>query len=96
VGRYQSIISAIISAICIFVVPYLNRKGIIIDETAVTSIVASAVAFIAFVWSCWKNHNITDNALYAQQVLNELRSGVDAEEELFEGEEDDDRESDIQ
>lgn len=91
-NRYQSIISAFISALCIFLVPWLNRKGIIIDETAVTSLVASAIAFVAFIWTAWKNHNITEAANEAQAILEELKS-EDAEEELKDedwGDEEDD------
>lgn len=84
-NRYQSIISAIISAICIFLVPWLNRKGILIDESAITSLVASAIAFVAFIWTAWRNHNITEAANEAQAILDELKAdnGESADEEAF-------------
>lgn len=84
-NRYQSIISAIISAICIFLVPWLNRKGILIDESAITSLVASAIAFVAFIWTAWKNHNITEAANEAQAILDELKADnvESSDEEAF-------------
>lgn len=80
-GRYQSIISAIISAFCVFVVPWLNRKGIIIDETTATTIIAYIIGGIAFVWTAWKNHNITEAALQGQLVINELKVDEEMDEE---------------
>lgn len=88
-NRYQSIISAFISAICIFLVPWLNRNGIIVDETAVTSLVASAIAFVAFIWTAWKNHNITEAANEAAAILAELKSGQSADHEIDDEEGDD-------
>ena len=85
-NRYQSIVSAIISAACIFLVPYLNRKGIIIDESAITTIIAGIIATAAFLWTAWKNHNITEAANEAQAILDELKAdnGESADEEAFE------------
>lgn len=81
--RYQSIISAIISAACVFLVPWLNRKGIIVDETAITTVIAGIIAAAAFIWTAWKNHNITEAAMEAQCILNEFKTGdEDLEEEL--------------
>ena len=80
-GRYQSIISAIISVFCIFVVPWLNRRGIIIDETTATTIIVYIIAFGAFVWTAWKNHNITEAALQGQLVINELKADEEMDEE---------------
>ena len=85
-GRYQSIISAIISAICIFVLPWLQKKGIILDEDSVTTIVVGIIAFIAFLWTAWRNHNLTEAALEAQCVLDELKSGEDVPDEELEAE----------
>lgn len=74
-NKYQSIISAIISAICIFVLPYVNRHGFVIDEATASSIIIGIVGVIAFLWSCWKNHNITDAAYEAQLIMKELKEG---------------------
>lgn len=80
-GKYQSIISAIISAFCVFVVPWLNRKGIIIDETIATTIIAYIIGGIAFLWTAWRNHNITEAALEGQLVINELKADEEMDEE---------------
>ena len=76
-NKYQSIISAAISAVIIFVLPYINKHGFVIDEATASSIIIGIVGFIAFLWSCWKNHNITDAALEAQLIMQELKSGED-------------------
>lgn len=80
-GKYQSIISAIISAFCVFVVPWLNRKGIIIDETTATTIIAYIIGGIAFLWTAWKNHNITEAAMEGQLVINEFKADDEMDEE---------------
>lgn len=74
-NKYQSIISAVISAACIFLVPYLNRKGIIVDESTMTTVIAGLIATGAFVWTAWKNHNLTDAAYEAQLIMKELKEG---------------------
>ena len=91
-NRTQSIISAIISAACVFLVPYLNRKGVLIDESAVSTIVCGIIAAVAFIWTAWKNHNITEAAHEAQAILDELKAGEDFDDELdaLEGEDDED------
>lgn len=76
-NKYQSIISAAISAIIIFVLPYVNKHGFVIDEVTAEQILIGVVGFGAFLWSCWKNHNITDAALEAQLIMQELKSGED-------------------
>ena len=76
-NKYQSIISAAISAIIIFVLPYVNKHGFVIDEVTAEQILIGVVGFIAFLWSCWKNHNITAAALEAQLIMKELKSGED-------------------
>ena len=76
-NKYQSIISAVISAIIIFVLPYVNKHGFVIDEVTAEQILIGVVGFGAFLWSCWKNHNITDAALEAQLIMKELKSGED-------------------
>lgn len=85
-NKYQSIISAIISAICIFVLPYVNRHGFVIDEATASSIIIGIVGVIAFLWSCWKNHNITDAAYEAQLIMKELKEGEPCDYEDIEEE----------
>ena len=75
--KRQSIFLAFISALFMFVLPYVNRHGFVIDEATVSSVVIGIVGVIAFLWSCWKNHNITDAANEAQLIMQELKSGED-------------------
>lgn len=76
-NKYQSIISAAISAGIIFLLPYINRHGLVLDAATGEQILIGIVGFIAFLWSCWKNHNITDAANEAQLIMKELKSGED-------------------
>lgn len=82
-NRYQSIISAIISAICIFVLPILNKNGIIVDESTASEIVILVIGIVAFLWTAWKNHNITDSAYEAHLIMKELKEfeGIEEGEE---------------
>lgn len=72
-NKYQSLISAVISAFCIFALPVLNSKGIFIDENTVTTIVITIIGIVAFLWTAWKNHNITNAAHEAQAIMDELK-----------------------
>ena len=92
-NKYQSIISAVISAVIIFVLPVLNRKGIILDETTATSIIIGVIGLAAFLWTAWKNHNITEAANEAHLIMMEIKKDMGAPEDeedysgLEEGEE---------
>lgn len=79
-NKYQSILSALISAVCIFVLPVLQKNGIVIDETSATAVIIYVVGGIAFLWTAWKNHNITDAAFEAQLIMKELKEGENGTE----------------
>lgn len=79
-NKYQSILSAAISAICIFVLPVLQKNGVIIDEGTITTIVIYIIGGIAFLWTAWKNHNVTDAAFEAQLIMKELKEGENGTE----------------
>lgn len=83
-SRYQSIISAIISAACIFLLPWLNRHGVLIDEGTLSDIIVYVIAACAFIFTAWRNHNITSAAQEGQALIDELKAnGFD-----YDGEED--------
>lgn len=86
-NKYQSIISAAISAIIIFVLPYVNKHGFVIDEVTAEQLLIGVVGFIAFLWSCWKDHNMTDAALEAHLIMKELKNGEDELDDVEEYEE---------
>lgn len=79
-NKYQSIVSAIISAVCIFVLPVLQKNGIVIDESTATTAIIYVIGACAFVWTAWKNHNITDAAFEAQLIMKELKEGENGTE----------------
>lgn len=79
-NKYQSIISAAISAVCIFVLPVLQKNGIVIDESTVTTVIIYVIGACAFLWTAWKNHNITDAAFEAQLIMKELKEGENGTE----------------
>lgn len=89
-NKYQSILSAVISAVCIFVLPVLQENGIVIDESTATAVIIYAIGGIAFLWTAWKNHNITDAAFEAQLIMKELKEGENGTES-----EDDNDESEL-
>lgn len=86
-NKYQSIISAAISAVIIFALPYINKHGFVIDEVTAEQVLIGVVGFIAFLWSCWKNHNMTDAAYEAQLIMKELKAGEDKLDDIEEYEE---------
>lgn len=45
------------------------------DAELLLNIMLSAGALLAFIWSWWKNNNITDAAQEAQKLLNEIKAG---------------------
>lgn len=86
-NKYQSIISAAISAVIIFALPYINKHGFVIDEVTAEQVLIGVVGFIAFLWSCWKNHNMTNAAYEAQLIMKELKAGEDKLDDIEEYEE---------
>lgn len=89
-NKYQSIISAAISAVIIFALPYINKHGFVIDEVTAEQVLIGVVGVIAFLWSCWKNHNMTDAAYEAQLIMKELKAGEDKLDDIEEYEEEGD------
>lgn len=86
-NKYQSIISAAISAVIIFALPYINKHGFVIDEVTAEQVLIGVVGFIAFLWSCWKDHNITDAAFESHLIMKELKAGEDELDDIEEYEE---------
>ena len=86
-NKYQSIISAAISAVIIFALPYINKHGFVIDEVTAEQVLIGVVGFIAFLWSCWTNHHSKAAANEAQPTMKELNSGEDKLDDIEEYEE---------
>lgn len=85
-NRYQSIISAIVTFILIFVAPRLASHGIELDEASATTIVTGIVGVLAWMWTVWFNHNFTDEMFEATLIGREMKSAED-ERDDEEGEE---------
>lgn len=47
--------------------------GLALDPDALGTVVACGVAFVAGVWSWWKNNNLTKAAQAAQEVLDGIK-----------------------
>ena len=61
---------------CALVAAGLAMLGVAVDADALFVGVMTAVALVAYIWSWWKNNNVTDAATEAQKVLDELKRGV--------------------
>ena len=61
---------------CALVAAGLAMFGVAVDADALFVGVMTAVALVAYIWSWWKNNNVTDAATEAQKVLDELKHGV--------------------
>lgn len=69
---------AIIRGVVPVVVMFLTMFGISADADVIITAVGAAIALVTFVWSWWKNNNITQAAQQAQTFLNELKETGDA------------------
>ena len=56
------------------IVTVLTMFGISADVDIIITVIGSILSIITFVWSWWKNNNITLAAQQAQKVLDELKS----------------------
>ena len=54
--------------------------GLALDADALTTGILCALALGCFVWSWWKNNNVTAAAQEAQDFLDELKSAIDYSE----------------
>jgi len=61
---------------CTLVATGLAMAGVAVDADAIFVGVMVAVALIAYIWSWWKNNNVSAAATEAQKVLEELKHGV--------------------
>lgn len=66
---------SIVSAIVVIIVQVAALYGVSLDAGTVTTVISVAAALAVLVWGIWKNHNFTDAANRAQNLLNTLKSG---------------------
>jgi len=68
---------AFIRLACSLVTTGLALYGVSVDADALFVLAMIVVALVAYIWSWWKNNNVTEAATKAQEVLSELKRGVD-------------------
>jgi len=67
-------IKAVVSAIVIIAINVGVLFGFDIDGDAMTNALLGLAAFASWCYAIWKNHNFTDEAISAQQYLDELKA----------------------
>lgn len=72
----KQMLMAFIRLACSLVTTGLALYGISVDADALFVLAMIVVALIAYIWSWWKNNNVTSAATEAQKVLDELKKGV--------------------
>ena len=68
---------AFIRLACSLLTTGLALYGVSVDADALFVLAMIVVALVAYIWSWWKNNNVTTAATEAQKVLEELKQGVD-------------------
>lgn len=67
---------AFIRLACSLVTTGLALYGVSVDADALFVLAMIVVALVAYIWSWWKNNNVSTAATEAQKVLDELKRGV--------------------
>ena len=67
---------AFIRLACSLVATGLALYGVSVDADALFVLAMIVVALVAYIWSWWKNNNVSTAATEAQKVLDELKKGV--------------------
>ena len=68
---------AFIRLACSLITTGLALYGVSVDADALFVLAMIVVALVAYIWSWWKNNNVTTAATEAQKILEELKQGVD-------------------
>lgn len=67
---------AFVRLLCSVVTTGLALYGVSIDADALFVGAMLILAVAAYIWSWWKNNNVTSAATEAQRFLDELKAGV--------------------
>lgn len=67
---------AFIRLACSLIATGLALYGVSVDADALFVLAMIVVALVAYIWSWWKNNNVSTAATEAQKVLDELKHGV--------------------
>ena len=73
-------IMAIIRLVCTLIASVAAGFGLALDADALYTGVACGAAFVCFIWSWWKNANLTDAAIQAQHYLDSIKRDTKAGE----------------
>lgn len=69
----QEQVIAIVRLVCTFVASIATTLGIAWDSDAIFTVVCAALTVVCFVWSWWKNNNLTTAAQEAQKLLDDMK-----------------------
>lgn len=77
---------------CTVIASGAAMAGFAVDADALFTGAAMVIALICYVWSWWKNNNVTTAATDAQEILDliKLQDGMALDPSELDGEEDDD------
>ena len=67
---------AFIRLACSLITTGFALYGVSVDADALFVLAMIVVALAAYIWSWWKNNNVSTAATEAQKVLEELKHGV--------------------
>lgn len=67
---------AFIRLACSLITTGLALYGVSVDADSLFVLAMIVVALVAYIWSWWKNNNVSSAATEAQKVLEELKHGV--------------------
>lgn len=68
---------AFVRLACMLITTGLAMFGVTVDADALFVGAMIVLALAAYIWAWWKNNNVTEAATKAQEVLSELKQGVD-------------------
>lgn len=66
---------AILRLVCTLVAAICTMCGLYMDADELFCGVCAIVALVCLLWCWWKNNNLTDAAIQAQQVLDAMKAG---------------------